>query len=134
MKALIIGGTGTISTAVVHRLAAQPLWDVWVLNRGRRSAALPDNVKALTADINDEAAVQAVLGDTRFDAVCQFIAYTEADGNPFPRFTFEFVLLYIFLPLLALFLIIRFFHRLRHRKPRKKKRHREIEPQERYFT
>ncbi|MBQ1322020.1 MAG: SDR family oxidoreductase [Solobacterium sp.] len=79
MKALIIGGTGTISTAVVHRLAAQPLWDVWVLNRGRRSAALPDNVKALTADINDEAAVQAVLGDTRFDAVCQFIAYTEAD-------------------------------------------------------
>ena len=62
------------------------------------------------------------------------IAYTEADGNPFPRFTFEFVLLYIFLPLLVLFLIIRFFHRLRHRKPRKKKRHREIEPQERYFT
>ena len=61
------------------------------------------------------------------------IAYTEADGNPFPRFTFEFALFYVFLPLLAILLIVRFFRRLRHRKTRKKKRIRNIEPQERYF-
>ncbi len=61
------------------------------------------------------------------------IAYTDSDGNPFPRLTFEFVMLYIALPLLVIFLIVRFFHRLRHRKTRKKKRLRNIEPQERYF-
>ena len=61
------------------------------------------------------------------------IAYTDSDGNPFPRLTFEFVMLYIALPLLVIFLIVRFFHRLRHRKTRKKKSLRNIEPQERYF-
>ena len=61
------------------------------------------------------------------------IAYTDADRNPFPRLTFEFVFFYIFLPLFVIFMIIRFFRRLRHRKTRKKKRLRNIEPQERYF-
>ena len=61
------------------------------------------------------------------------IAYTEADGNPFPRLSFEFVFFYILLPLFVIFMIIRFFRRLRHRKTRKKKRIRNIEPQERYF-
>lgn len=79
MKALIIGGTGTISTAVVRRLVQELNWEVYVLNRGTKNHILPDGVKALTADINDEAAVRNVLGDLHFDAVCQFIAYTAAD-------------------------------------------------------
>ena len=63
----------------------------------------------------------------------EIIAYTQADRNPFPRFTFELVFFYIFLPLFVIFMIIRFFRRLRHRKARKKQRMRSIEPQERYF-
>ena len=61
------------------------------------------------------------------------IAYTESDKNPFPRLTFEFAFFYIFLPLFVIWLIVRFFKRLKQRHTRKKKRHREIEPQERYF-
>ena len=56
-KALFIGGTGTISTAIVKRLANDLDWEVWVLNRGNRSSVLPESVKLITTDINDEAAV-----------------------------------------------------------------------------
>ena len=63
----------------------------------------------------------------------EIIAYTEADRNPFPRFTFEFAMIYIVLPLLAIVLIVRLFRRITRRKTRKKKRMRNIEPQERYF-
>ena len=75
-RALFIGGTGTISTAIVKRLANDLDWEVWVLNRGNRSSVLPESVKLVTADINDEAAVLSKIGDTTFDCVCEFIGFT----------------------------------------------------------
>ena len=57
MKALFIGGTGTISMAIVRRLAEKTDWEVWLLNRGRRAADVPAGVHTITADINDEQAV-----------------------------------------------------------------------------
>lgn len=75
MKALIIGGTGTISTAVVS-LAAASGWELWLLNRGRRTSDLPEGIHAITADIADEAAVLAAIGDQRFDVVADFIGFT----------------------------------------------------------
>ena len=75
-KALFIGGTGTISTAIVKRLANDLDWEVWVLNRGNRSSVLPESVKLITTDINDEAAVLEKIGDTTFDCVCEFIGFT----------------------------------------------------------
>ena len=63
MKALFIGGTGQISTAIVKRLAEDPQWEVWLLNRGNRSTVVPDGVHVIRADINDEAAVLEALGD-----------------------------------------------------------------------
>ena len=36
-KALFIGGTGTISSAIVRELASRPDWEVWILNRGNRA-------------------------------------------------------------------------------------------------
>ncbi len=75
-RALFIGGTGIISTAIVRRLAEDPMWEVWVLNRGNRNSVLPDSVKTITADINDEADVILKLGDMHFDSVCEFIGFT----------------------------------------------------------
>ena len=75
-RALFIGGTGTISTAIVKRLANDLDWEVWVLNRGNRSSVLPESVKLVTADINDEADVLSKIGDTTFDCVCEFIGFT----------------------------------------------------------
>ncbi|MBP5417200.1 MAG: SDR family oxidoreductase [Clostridiales bacterium] len=75
-KALFIGGTGTISTAIVKRLVNDLGWEVWVLNRGNRSDVLPEGVKLITADINDEADVLSKIGDTTFDCIGEFIGFT----------------------------------------------------------
>ena len=75
-KALFIGGTGTISTAVVKRLVDELGWEVWVLNRGNRSEVLPKDVNQIVADINDEKSVLQKLGDKTFDSICEFIGFT----------------------------------------------------------
>lgn len=76
MKALIIGGTGTISTAVVA-LALSKGWELTVLNRGNRK--LPAGVEGIVADIHDEEAVAAAISGRKFDVVAQFIAYGADD-------------------------------------------------------
>ena len=74
MKALFIGGTGTISTAITQ-LAPTYGFDLYLLNRGNRSTLVPEGVKLIEADINNEADVKEKLKDMTFDVVAQFIAY-----------------------------------------------------------
>ena len=76
MRALFIGGTGTISTAIVRRLVNELGWEVWLINRGNRSHVLPEGVHQIIADINDEADVREKLGDATFDVVGEFIGFT----------------------------------------------------------
>lgn len=78
MKALFIGGTGTISTAITRKLATMPEWEVYVLNRGNRKDVLADNIKSIQADINDEDDVAEKLKDLCFDCVCEFIGFETA--------------------------------------------------------
>ena len=75
MKALFIGGTGTISMAITRLLSQNPEWELILLNRGSRSAELPAGVKTIAADINDEAAVAAAIDGMQFDCVCDFIGF-----------------------------------------------------------
>ncbi len=77
-KALFIGGTGTISAAIVRRLVREGKWEVWLLNRGNRPEAIPEGAHLLQADINDEAAVSALLGEMTFDVVGEFIGFVPA--------------------------------------------------------
>lgn len=79
MKALFIGGTGIISTAIVKQLAQMPLWEVWLLNRGSRKGVVPENVHQIIADINDEKAVAEQIADLSFDVVCEFIGFHVED-------------------------------------------------------
>ena len=75
MKALFIGGTGTISTAIVHRLAEMGNWEIWLLNRGNRAEAVPEGVHQIIADISDEADVAKKLEGMDFDVVSEFIGF-----------------------------------------------------------
>ena len=75
MKALFIGGTGTISTAI-SALCVQQGWELYLLNRGNRSAFVPEGAHVITADMGDEAAVQEKLAGMTFDVVAEFIAFT----------------------------------------------------------
>lgn len=74
MKILIIGGTGTISSAVTRQLAAAG-HDLWLLNRGHRNHEVPANVRQVICDINDESEVLRQTGSEWFDAVCEFIGF-----------------------------------------------------------
>ena len=74
MRILLIGGTGTISSAITRQLAAEG-HDLWLLNRGNRKDEVPANVKQVICDINDEPEVLRQIGDTMFDAVCEFIGF-----------------------------------------------------------
>ena len=75
LKILLIGGTGTISMAVTRRLAAQE-HEVFLLNRGTRSAGLPESVTVLRGDISNEAETAKLLDGMQFDAVGEFIGFT----------------------------------------------------------
>lgn len=78
MKALFIGGTGTISTEI-SKLCIKQGWELTLLNRGRTADRVPEGARVICADIHDEDAVRAALGEETFDVVADFIAYTEAD-------------------------------------------------------
>lgn len=76
MRALFIGGTGTISSAIVRRLSQDKAWEVWLINRGNRSETVPGNVHQITCDVNDEDAVLKAVGEMKFDCVGEFIGFT----------------------------------------------------------
>lgn len=75
MKILIIGGTGTISSAITRQLASEG-HELWLLNRGNRNTTVPQNVRLITGDINEHTEeVMAKLGNETFDSVCEFIGF-----------------------------------------------------------
>lgn len=74
MRILLIGGTGTISSAITRQLAAGTD-ELWLLNRGNHKSETPNNVKQVIADISYESDVLSQLGDMQFDAVCEFIGF-----------------------------------------------------------
>lgn len=78
MKALFIGGTGTISMAITRALAQNPDWELYLLNRGNRAAELPQGVHTIHADINNEPEAAKALEGLSFDCVCDFIAFVPA--------------------------------------------------------
>lgn len=75
MKALFIGGTGTISAAI-SALCVKRGWELWLLNRGSHTDRVPEGAHVLHADVNDEAAVREAIGDRHFDVAADFIAFT----------------------------------------------------------
>ncbi len=95
MKALFIGGTGTISMGIVRKLAEDPLWEVWLLNRGNRSEEVPDGVKQIIANIYDEEDVKKKLSGMEFDVVSEFIAFdvkaVERDYRLFKDITKQYI-------------------------------------------
>ncbi len=76
---MFIGGTGNISSDST-RLALAKGWGVYHLNRGNKPFA-DERVTTLIADANDPAAVNQVLdkalGNETFDAIVQWVAYTQ---------------------------------------------------------
>ena len=86
MKALFIGGTGTISAAI-SRLLLERGWELYLLNRGNRNTVIdtkgkPGKLVEIPCDIraeNEESINKkiktAIRGNSYFDVVADFIAF-----------------------------------------------------------
>lgn len=75
MKALFIGGTGTISMAI-SELLLEKGWELYLINRGNRNKdGRLYGANFITVDINDEAEVAKKLKGMHFDVACDFIGF-----------------------------------------------------------
>lgn len=77
-KVLFIGGTGTISTAIVERLIDTKEWDIYLLNRGNRNI-FEGKVHQIIADINNVEDVKEKIKGLSFDVVGEFIGFVKSD-------------------------------------------------------
>ncbi len=75
MKALFIGGTGTISMAI-SRLLLKEGWDLYLINRGNRNSESGlEKARFITVDINNEEEVAKKIAGMHFDVACDFIGF-----------------------------------------------------------
>lgn len=73
--ALIVGGTGLISTGIAQHLRARGA-RVTVYNRGLRAGTAPDGVRRISGDRTDSAAFIAAFAQHRFDVVYDMICFS----------------------------------------------------------
>jgi nucleoside-diphosphate-sugar epimerase len=76
VKVLFIGGTGNISTSV-SRLCVDRGIDLFLLNRGTRHVSIP-RARLIPCDIAEPGAAAAALAGHEWDAVVDWIAFTES--------------------------------------------------------
>ncbi len=79
LRVVVVGGTGTISTPLVHALVAAG-HAVTAFVRGTRSRALPDAVRVLRGDRRDRAAFEALMRRERFDAAVDMVCFDAEDA------------------------------------------------------
>lgn len=76
---LIIGGTGTLSYAVLMRILDVMKAEVWIFNRGNNNSAIPSEVHILTGNFYDLASLEEATKRISFDVVMDFLSRTPQD-------------------------------------------------------
>jgi len=79
-KAVIIGGTGLISTGIVKHLLQRGI-EVTMYNRGRRENTVPDGVRQIVGNRDDEQAFVNAFDQQRFDVVYDMICFSPAQAE-----------------------------------------------------
>jgi nucleoside-diphosphate-sugar epimerase len=77
-RVLFLGGNGMIGSAAAREAAAQGI-DLTIVTRSAPKRPVPDGVRVLTGDVRDPATLPLLLGDERWDAVVNWVAFTPAD-------------------------------------------------------
>jgi nucleoside-diphosphate-sugar epimerase len=77
MKVLFIGGTGNISTTVSKQAVDRGI-ELYLFNRGKRVSAIL-GAKSIIGDINRREDIESVLKRYTWDAIVNWIAFTEQD-------------------------------------------------------
>jgi nucleoside-diphosphate-sugar epimerase len=80
VKALVIGGTGLISTGIVEHLLARGA-HVTLFNRGQRRSVPATPLPVIVGDRNDPTQFEERLARERFDVVIDMICFTPAQAE-----------------------------------------------------
>ena len=80
LNALIVGGTGLISTGIVKHLLARGA-NVTLYNRARRQSTLPNGVRQIVGDRDDSRAFVSAFAAERFDVVYDMICFSPAQAE-----------------------------------------------------
>ena len=75
---LLLGGTGTLSSAVMHE-ALHKGYSVTIMNRGIRKKNVPNGVEQLTCDFKNGAALESIFTDRKFDVIVDFLSRKKED-------------------------------------------------------
>lgn len=78
LKILILGGTGTISSAVLRECLDRG-FNVTILNRGTYNDKLPQIVSVLIADFRNAILLKQIIVGCKFDVVVDFLSRTRED-------------------------------------------------------
>lgn len=100
MKVLLIGGTGVLSTAVANEAVKQGI-TVFMVNRGKRS--LPNGVELLKSDKDDFDNIKRLIGENTFDAVIDFLCFTDAQITKSFNFYKDYTKQYFFISSCAVY-------------------------------
>ena len=77
-RVLFLGGNGMIGSAVAREAVAAGV-ELTVVTRSEPRRPVPDGVRQLRGDVRDPEALEALLGDERWDAVVNWVAFTPRD-------------------------------------------------------
>ena len=73
MKVLLLGGTGTLSSAVL-KCALTKGYEITVMNRGSKNKTLPKDILTIVCDFHNSDDVRLKLKDSKFDVVVDFLS------------------------------------------------------------
>lgn len=100
MNILIVGGTGVLSSAVTAEALKQGI-AVTMINRGRRQ--VPANVEHIKADKNDFAKIAEALKGRKFDAIMDYLCYTDKQTEQSVKFYKNFTKQYFYISSCAVY-------------------------------
>jgi nucleoside-diphosphate-sugar epimerase len=84
MRVLFLGGAGMIGSAAAAE-AVERGAEVTIVTRSEPKREVAAGIRALRADVRDEAALHEVLGGEEFDAVVNWVGYVPDDVRAHPK-------------------------------------------------
>lgn len=102
MRILIIGGTGVLSSAVVAEALKQGI-GVTMINRGHRKRLIPEGVELIQSDKDDKGIIRKALDGRTFDAVMDYVCYTDAETTNSFNFYSSYTKQYFFISSCAVY-------------------------------
>lgn len=96
MEILMIGGTGVLSTAVTQEALRQGM-HVVMINRGSRKSRIPQGVELIIADKNDKKTIADQLNNRKFDAVIDYLCFTDEETTESFNFYSHYTTQYFFI-------------------------------------